>query len=461
MRVKRFRFSSGESSSILLGDDGMPMLYPNLFMTINHRNNSDAASTCFKVLENIKYLYEICEFIGLDIEERSKTGNFLKKNEMETLVKWSKRTVAAFREHVGKCKKKHVLQLNPNVRKIESARANIVVEDEGDISSHTSYMRVTCFANYIGWLDNYLHPSKISTSEEQLKLLRPKKFSDNGDSDEEAELVIDLLDNNVRVRTGLNNSANRTRKDEYKSFTKSQIIRIFDVVRTDSSENPWGDESVRFRNQLIINLLWHLGARRGELAKVRVQDCRVSRENGARFLYIRKAEDKEDKRSHKPSTKTLGRAVPINSKLSAMIDDYIINHRSKVAGAEKLPYLLIPHHRGKSEDTALSLASINKICHQISAVVGFRVNPHAFRHSWNDAYSKMADGKIKSGKSTEAKTESDRRKLMGWHEGSKMAQRYSKRHDSKRAFQSGLELQENGVTEVDNIVGGYDEDILM
>ncbi|EPC4055528.1 site-specific integrase [Vibrio parahaemolyticus] len=461
MRVKKFSFSSGENYSTLLGDDGLPMQHPNLFVMINHRNNSDAATTCHKEFEHIKLLYEICDFVGIDLEERCMMGDFLKKTEMETLVKWSKRTVESFREHVARNRGIKVVELTPKLNKLETARANIVVENEGDISSHTSYSRVTTFANYIGWLEGYLFPSRDGNAENILKSLRPKKFNAKGDTDEEAARVIDLLNGDSSETSQAGNIEELGEPNGYKSLTKNQIVRVLDVVRPDSSENPWDNQGVRFRNQLIIRLLHGLGNRRGELARIRIQDIKTSPENGRKYLHIRENEDREDRRLDKPSAKTLGRHIPLSSKLVALIDEYVVYHRSKVSGAEKLPYLLIPHHPSKSKDTALSLSAINKVCHQISEAVGFRVSPHAFRHSWNDAYSDMADKNIKCGKSTEAKTESDRRKLMGWREGSPMAQRYSKRHDSKRAYQAGLELQEKDIAEIDSIVGSYDEDIPM
>tara|TARA_R110001583_G_scaffold195229_1_gene370775 strand:+ start:206 stop:1441 length:1236 start_codon:yes stop_codon:yes gene_type:complete len=409
--------ASGEMYSVLLYESGLPALYPNLFVTINHRNESDASNTCYIALEHLRYLYEICDFLDIDIVQRCIAGDFLSKQEMESLVKWAKRTVKTFREHVAKQKSKNVVSLVPKMKKLETARAVMVVDHEGDISPATAYNRLTTFAEYIGWLEEELFPSKDTTAEQLLKSLRPKKFSKEGETE--------ITDEN------------------YKSLTPHEVLRVLDVVRPDSPDNPWKNESLRHRNQLIINMLEAIGFRRGELLKVRPKDVKKNPRNGRRYVTIRSKVDLDDSRLYRPETKTLGRHVPMDKRLSEMYDNYLIHHRSNANGAEFIPYLFVTHNHRTSTNQALSIAAVNKICREISEVVGFRVHPHAFRHSWNDKFSKHADKRIAEGKVSEAKSESDRQKLMGWHEGSKMAKEYSKRHDDKRAFEVGMELQED------------------
>jgi integrase len=142
-----------------------------------------------------------------------------------------------------------------------------------------------------------------------------------------------------------------------------------------------------------------------------------------------------------------------------MYDNYLIHHRSNANGAEFVPYLFVTHSHRASANRALSTSAVNKVCREISKVVGFRVTPHTFRHSWNDRFSELADKRIAEGKTSGAKSESDRQKLMGWSEHSTMAKKYSKRHDDKRAFNMGMELQEHGSTEIELKVGAYEENI--
>lgn len=99
--------------SVLLDDSGMAMPYPNLFVTINHRNKSDSSNTCYIAFEHLRYLHEIFSFLNIDIIQRCIVGGFLTKQEMESLVKWAKCTVKTFREHVTKQKSANIVSLVP------------------------------------------------------------------------------------------------------------------------------------------------------------------------------------------------------------------------------------------------------------------------------------------------------------------------------------------------------------
>ena len=77
----------------------------------------------------------------------------------------------------------------------------------------------------------------------------------------------------------------------------------------------------------------------------------------------------------------------------------------------------------------------------------------------DDRFSKYADKRIAENKTTEAKADSDQRKLAGWTANSKEIGRYTKRTRDNRAMMVGLELQEKHSSEVSKIVGQYDEDL--
>lgn len=460
MKLKKFDFSNGDPYSTLLGDDGFPMMYPSLFVMIFHRNAGDEFRTIGKHLEHIKYLYEICNFIGVNIEERAKTGEHLTKNEMQSLFKWSLRTVEAFREHVVRNKSQNVVELNPQKNKLETARGNIIVDDEANISSDTSYNRMTTFANYIGWLEGYLFPSKTSHTETALKGMRPKKLSASRnatDTDDSAKLVLDKLEKGESFEDTL--SAPPSNK--YKSLEKIQIIRLMDVARPNSSDNPWEDEGVRYRNELIFRMFHSLGIRKSEMARVRLDDIKKCNKTGRKILVVSKRKDRKyDKRKDRPSAKTLGRDLPLTKELLDMIAEYITNHRSKVSGVGSCPYLFITHKPTHTGILPLSLSSINKMFDKMTQLLwGEKIHPHRLRHTWNDDYTDMVDELIKSGQITFEQAESDRKKNMGWRDDSVMVKLYGKRKEDERAFTTGMELQEKGITEINSTVGQYDEDI--
>ncbi|WP_282248592.1 tyrosine-type recombinase/integrase [Vibrio campbellii] len=429
MKVKAFQMTSGESYSILLGEDGIPLPYQNLFVTLHYRNQSKASNTCYRVFEHLCFLEEICQFEKIDLIERCKAGDFLTNKDFENIKKHSKLKVESFREMVAKHQSSNVVSIKKN--KLETARAKIVVKSEGDISPHTTYNRLTVFAQFIGWLEEELFPSKDSTAEFDLKKIRGDKF---GTSDEALDW------------------------DNWRSLEPVQKMRVLDVVHPDSSENPWKSESLRYRNQLIVNMFFATGCRRGELLKIRVKtdrnssDIRKRDKDGRYFVMLRATTDNTDKRKHRPEGKTKGRFVPMDKRLVEMYENYLIHHRPNATGSEHIEYLFVTHNHKTQTNAALSLAQVNKIFREISAVVGFRVDPHGIRHTWNDEFSSYADKLIAEGKTTESKSESDRQKLMGWSDTSKEARRYAKRHEDKRAMKTALNLQEEQSTKIDSIV---------
>ncbi|MFQ3259216.1 MAG: integrase [Pseudoalteromonas distincta] len=438
MQVKVFQMASGESYSILLGNDGMPLPYQNLFVTLHYRNQSKASNTCHRVFEYLCLLEEICQFEKIDLIERCKTGDFLTKKEFENIKKHSKLKVVSFREMVAKHKSSNVVSIK--VKKLETARANVVINPEGDISPQTTYNRLTVFAYYIGWLEEELFPSKDSMAEFELKKIRGDKF---GTSDE----ALDWGD--------------------WKSLELIQKMRVLDVVRPDSSENPWKSKSLRYRNQLIVHMLFAIGCRLGELLKIRVatdhnkSDIRRRDQDGRYFAMIRSQTDLNDTRKRRPEGKTMGRYVPLDRRLVEMYENYLIQYRPNATGSEHIEYLFVTHNHKVQTNAALSMAQVQKVFREISEVVGFRIHPHMARHTWNDEFSAYADKRIAEGKTTEAKAEANRQKLMGWTENSKSAQRYAKRYDDKRAVAMALDLQEEQSTTIKSIVGQYDEDIDM
>ncbi|GAK83406.1 putative site specific recombinase [Vibrio ponticus] len=242
-------------------------------------------------------------------------------------------------------------------------------------------------------------------------------------------------------------------------------MRVLDVVHPDSSENPWKSESLRYRNQLIVNMFFAIGCRRGELLKIRVKTDRNSSDikkrdkDGRYFVMLRAKTDHTDKRKHRPEGKTLGRYVPMDKRLVEMYENYLIYHRPNATGSEHIEYLFVTHNHKTLINAALSLAQVNKIFREISKVVGFSIDPHGTRHTWNDEFSAYADRLIAEGRTTENKSETDRQKLMGWKDDSKMAKLYARRHEDKRAMDVALNLQEDQSTTINSIVQQRDEDL--
>ncbi|HGH3622859.1 TPA: site-specific integrase, partial [Acinetobacter baumannii] len=86
MFVKRFVMSSGERFAVLLDSNGVPMTYPNLYTIIHLRNRGQSINTISALLEDIKLLIQLLDNLGIDLEQRVKSKDFLKLNEIETIA---------------------------------------------------------------------------------------------------------------------------------------------------------------------------------------------------------------------------------------------------------------------------------------------------------------------------------------------------------------------------------------
>ncbi|MFA0520911.1 site-specific integrase, partial [Vibrio sp. 10N.222.55.E8] len=75
---------------------------------------------------------EICQLEKIDLIERCKTGDFLTNKDFENIKKHSKLKVESFREMVARHELSNIVSIKKN--KLETARANVVVNPEGDIS---------------------------------------------------------------------------------------------------------------------------------------------------------------------------------------------------------------------------------------------------------------------------------------------------------------------------------------
>lgn len=85
MSVKRFVMSSGERFAVLLDSDGIPMTYPNLYTIIHLRNRGQSINTISANLEDIKLLFQLLDKLGIDLEQRIKSKDFLELNEIEAI----------------------------------------------------------------------------------------------------------------------------------------------------------------------------------------------------------------------------------------------------------------------------------------------------------------------------------------------------------------------------------------
>ena len=88
------------------------------------------------------------------------------------------------------------------------------------------------------------------------------------------------------------------------------------------------------------------------------------------------------------------RRLPISQKIAQLLNDYIMNYRSKVPNANTHPYLFVTHRKGKLKGAPISTSSFDNVIVPTMKKVDPRfsiIHPHIFRHEWNLYFSRKVD----------------------------------------------------------------------
>ncbi|MDF5479368.1 site-specific integrase, partial [Vibrio parahaemolyticus] len=173
------------------------------------------------------------------------------------------------------------------------------------------------------------------------------------------------------------------------------------VAKPNSEHNPFSNSVIRFRNYLIVQILYETGFRRSELAALRIGDIGTDSDNPT-LSVVRRHNSKEDPRLDEPTAKTLGRAVPISKELRDLLNTYVRKHRFQTKAAKKHPFIFVSHKaKSGSYESGQPLVkqTINDIFNRIRKVNFERfwgITPHSFRHYFNHQLSKCIDQEKKA-----------------------------------------------------------------
>ncbi|KDP85760.1 tyrosine-based site-specific recombinase CMGI-7 [Cupriavidus sp. SK-3] len=146
-----------------------------------------------------------------------------------------------------------------------------------------------------------------------------------------------------------------------RALSTEQVQRLLLVCRPGHDENPW-KPPYQERNYLIVLMLLLLGLRRGELLKLKVGDCMLSR-SIPEIRIERSPDDEWDSRRDEPQVKTASRQLPCDRSLATRLNAYICQIRRNIGGADKTPFLFLSR-----SGSPMSLARVNGVLNQIGVV---------------------------------------------------------------------------------------------
>lgn len=404
--VSRFIMDSGERSCLVVDrTTGLPLYYPNLYLTTQLRNRSVAYATIEAEASHLVVLMRYLDKRGIDIEKRILKQEFFKDFEIDALRDFTQ---------------KRLQKLPTEVPSDSMFTLEELEESTEHVSNGTQYVRLTAMANYLSWYSKHL--------------------LDNAGQD-----VIDQIDvmrTHIKERRPERKGRNDNRQE--KSLSDLQLNALFEVIRPGSDLNPFV-EPVQRRNRLMILLMFHLGIRGGELLNIRIRDIDFGKNH---LKIVRRADEKDDTRTNEPNAKTLGRLLPLGDVLVKELHDYITKDRRTVKNAGRNDFLFITYKKGPTQGLPISKPAYHKIFITIRAVSPelYAMSGHMLRHTWNRKFSERMDAMDVP--PDETHQEQIRSFLMGWKDGSGTASTYNRRFIEEKGREAALKMQETSGTRI-------------
>lgn len=395
-KTKNFVFEDGERACIIVDLDGMPLFYPNLFLTTHARNRSLSSSSVTNIAGHLCAFLQAMEEARIDLLSRLPAGYILEPYEVEALR--------------------------------GDLQRPLLVESQGKgFPTYFSQDR------YIS--KEILH-ARVGVTTQYLEFLAKNFLRNTRDSKELERLYSALKD--IRPIYKKRNTIKRK-----KGLDEITVAAIVEVMTPGSEYNVWSDEGLQVRNRLLLALMYELGIRRGELLNIKIEDINFGSGN---LSVVRRADEKDDPRVFQPLAKTNDRDLPIKASTLKELQLYIANYRRHVPGAKKHGFLFVTHKPGKSQGQPISLSGYKDIIKSLREAVPplSDFTGHDLRHNWNDRFSNL----MERAEISPAEEELMRSMLMGWKFGSGTAATYNTRYIERRAARFGMKMQEESIRPV-------------
>lgn len=379
-RIEELKQENGVRSVLLL-EDGIPMYYPTLYVSMKLRHIS--VSRQRNILYCIEVLFNWCQCEGIDLEARFKLDNHLSEMEVLQLLDFCAWTVDTQK------------RLMSGVRLLPNAYQQV--------SRDMASQRIHAIREYLAFL-----------------YLRLAQRKDKNDIAKAVSETIISYKPKIKKHT----------KNTVIALSDEQIDGVTQKLLPGHPDNPWKDKSIQLRNLLIYSILYETGMRRGELAGLYVNDI----QNTEISIY-RRHNNPLESRKQAPNVKTGERKIPMPESLARLLDVYVMEHRGSIKAAKKHPYLFVSLRRNKGKPMTLNaITEVFKAAR--SAFPELKgVTPHKLRHHMNYRISNMIDEVYKDATPSEkaAADEEIRPYLMGWASDSKMQETYNKRYNQEQA----------------------------
>ncbi|MDW7746374.1 site-specific integrase [Halomonas sp.] len=401
--IKEFKLNDETRVKLLL-QDSVPVYWPCLYILKKMRVRSP--NTQQRFFSDLIIFLEWLSYKGINIEER------LKKRPESVYL--SEAELAEFSSQVHW--KKDVLD-----------------KKHGGVRLHRSaYQQVSAFQS----------ESRLATARNYLCFL----YEALGHPDDRFD-QIEWLVKRINLSIVQSKPSWKRRPMEPKGLTSEQERVLLNYLHPRSEQNPWPKSlAVRFRNYLIVIILYSLGVRRSEMLGIKLADVNY-RDN--RISIVHRPNDPDDPRAEEPNIKTNERKLPAPEYLMSLINEYIECYR-KSKRAKSHPYLFLSH--GRNEGAPLSIKSVDAVFNvaKKNFPILMSVTPHTLRH--HDVYRTMKILKEETKDLPPEERESIFNRVCnfryGWVDTSRMPGRYGQKFYQEEASEAMKILNEKLLSEL-------------
>jgi integrase len=384
MKVAVKKFKSGERYVFLLGEDGVPDFWVTHFVTQKLRMTK-AATSIEQYLKDIKHLKRWEESNGRDLLDEIYNGKVPSRDDIKKLKEHCSYQAKAVKDNsVSKVVDMGKFHLSKTL-------------DKPTISKSQYISRIAHIAEFLHFIGKERVKHKPTA----------------------AELFDELDKMKTRLKSGKPKGKSKKVSLDKSGIADDVFEDFVEVAKPNSPYNPFKNPVIKFRNYLIVQILYETGFRCAELLALRISDIGTETDNPT-LSVVRRHDSKDDPRLKEPTAKTLGRAVSITKELRDLLNTYIKVHRADTKVAKTHPFILVSHKDKEGHYQSgqpIIQQTINDIFNSIKAVNPERfwaITPHSYRHYFNDQLSDIIDEEREA-----VKQEVKRLEQAGLHEEAK------------------------------------------
>lgn len=411
-RVMHFIFQEGERYPMLLDGDGMPDYWVTLYVTENLRPQLKQTSI-EGALRNIYHLKLWEEINGRDLILEMSQGGFLSDSDIASLRDHCLLSTQSLNEWLRLKRRKDVTKFSASYPK------NV---------QHFQVVSRAHSANRLTHIAGFLHFTARTLLRQRANFIA-------------LTVLIDEMKNRILAqKPKVSGKSGLASDPDSKAPSPEVFERLMELVKENSPDNPYKNQSIRKRNELMFDVMYNTGMRAGEVLGLYISDIDYQ---AGKVSVVRRHDNQIDPRPKQPVAKTLERDIPIKISLAKRLRDYVMDFRSNIPNARLHPFLFVTHKRGAYQGRPLSESSfISRVLGPAVATVPElfgEISRHGFRHNFNYRLSKRIDAvnaKAKTDPSVKSISEKEeiqiRMSLNGWSSDDS-AHVYNVRHINEMA----------------------------